>query len=493
MSIYHFHLGHVLRSRGQSSVEAAAYRAGEKLEDRYYGKTSDYTRKGGVICSEIMAPDYVPEFFRDRENLWNAVEEIEKHPKAQLAYSFDIALQNEFTLEENIEIARRFVMDNFVAKGMIADMAVHDPDKGGGIQNPHIHVMCPVRPMNEDGNWGEKQKREYLFDEKGNPVLDSKGKQKFNAVPTTDWNKPEVLRKWRKAWADLVNEEFKKRGINAKIDHRSYENQGVELIPQVHEGPHVRKMEAKGIVTEKGNLNRWIREINDGIKVLAKQLRDIMENISELMKMISEMEAESRQPALIDYINEYFDKRNDVADSYAYGKKKAKLSNLKLYAQISNYLIENNITTLDSFNDHVSRRQDDIFRLNESMKKKSGRIKEIKDMIRYGDWYKEAQPVIREICSTKNNKRKEQIKAENDSELRRYHIAKRILFEEKKISKVDINGWQCELEQLQDSYNEEYARYKELSAEIKTLRDINKHIDEAVRNNKAKRRSEPEL
>ena len=112
----------MLRSRGQSSVESAAYRAGERLEDRYYGKIADYTAKGGVICSEILAPDYVPEPFHNREYLWNVVEEIEKHPKAQLAYSFDFALQNEFSLEENITIARQFVLENFVAKGMIVDM-----------------------------------------------------------------------------------------------------------------------------------------------------------------------------------------------------------------------------------------------------------------------------------------------------------------------------------------------------------------------------------
>ena len=104
--------------------------------------------------------------------------------------------------------------------------------------------MCPVRPMREDGTWGEKQKREYLFDADGNPILDGKGKQKFNAVPTTDWNRPEVLEQWRKAWADLVNEEFRKRGIKEQIDHRSYAEQGIDLIPQVHEGPHVRNMEA---------------------------------------------------------------------------------------------------------------------------------------------------------------------------------------------------------------------------------------------------------
>ena len=491
MALYHFHVARVLRSRGQSSVEAAAYRAGASLEDHYYGKIADYTTKGGVICAEILAPDYVPESFHNREFLWNAVEEVEKHPKAQLAYSFDIALQNEFTIEENIAIARQFVMENLVAKGMIVDMAVHDPDKGEGIPNPHIHVMCPVRPMREDGTWGEKQKREYLFDADGNPILDEIGKQKFNAVPTTDWNRPEVLEQWRKAWADLVNEEFRKRGIKEQIDHRSYAEQGIDLIPQVHEGPHVRNMEAKGIATEKGNLNRWIKEINKGILTLSKQVKDILSNIAELMRLIAEKEAEARQPDLADYINSYFAKRNETVDTFSRGRQKAKAINLKMHATVINYLMANHIATLEDFRDFLYEKQGDIHGLNKSMKTKTARIKELKDMIRYGEWYREAQPILRELCSTKNAKRKEQIKSENDEVLRRYHIAKRILFEEKKIDRVDVSEWQAEVASLQDSYQEEYEKYKELSSETKLLRDINKYIDDAIRSTQPRRKEEP--
>lgn len=491
MALYHFHVSRVLRSRGQSSVEAAAYRAGERLEDHYYGKIADYTAKGGVICAEIMAPDYVPESFHNREYLWNAVEEVEKHPKAQLAYSFDIALQNEFTIEENIAIARQFVMENLVAKGMIVDMAVHDPDKGEWIPNPHIHVMCPVRPMREDGTWGGKQKREYLFDVDGNPILDEKGKQKFNAVPTTDWNRPEVLEQWRKAWADLVNEEFRKRGIKEQIDYRSYAEQGIDLIPQVHEGPHVRNMEAKGIVTEKGNLNRWIKEVNKGILMLSKQVKDILSNIAELMRLIAEKEAEAKQPDLADYINSYFAKRNETADTFSRGRQKAKATNLKMHATVINYLMAKHIASLEDFKSFLSEKQSNIHDLNESMKVKSARMKELKDMIRYGEWYQEAQPILMELCSTKNAKRKAQIKSENDEALRRYHIAKRILFEEKKIDQVDVSKWQSEVASLQDSYQEEYDKYKELSWETKSLRDINKYIDNAIRSTHPRRKEEP--
>ena len=141
MALYHFSIDQVRRSAGQSAIAAAAYRAGERLYSDYYGEISDYTKKGGVICSEIFLPPNAPKKFLDRATLWNAVEQTEKHPQAQLAYSFDVALQNEFSLEENIALAREFVQRQFVAKGMIADLAVHLPDKEGGIPN-HASPEC---------------------------------------------------------------------------------------------------------------------------------------------------------------------------------------------------------------------------------------------------------------------------------------------------------------------------------------------------------------
>ena len=169
-------------------MASAAYRAGEKLHSEYYGEDSDYTRKGGVICSEILLPSHAPPEYADRETLWNAVEKAERGKKAQLAYSFDIALQNEFPMQENIALARQFLLDNFVSRGMVADFAVHQPDKeNSGISNPHFHVMCPIRPIEPDGKWGKKQRREYVLDEHGERVLDEAGNYVFNAVPTTDW------------------------------------------------------------------------------------------------------------------------------------------------------------------------------------------------------------------------------------------------------------------------------------------------------------------
>ena len=152
MALYHFHVDQVKRSEGCSAVASAAYRAGEKLHNLWDGETHDYTKKGGVVFTEIMLPPNAPEHFSDRSTLWNDLEQFEKHGDAQLAYSFDIAMQNEFTLEENIEFARQFVREQFLSAGMIVDFAFHLPGKDeNDIPNPHFHVLVPIRPLNEDG------------------------------------------------------------------------------------------------------------------------------------------------------------------------------------------------------------------------------------------------------------------------------------------------------------------------------------------------------
>ena len=175
MALFHLSVTQTKRSTGQSAIASAAYRAGERLYSEYYGEYSDYTRKGGVICSDILLPSHAPPEYADRQTLWNAVEKAERGKNAQLAYSFDIALQNEFSLEENIALARQFLLENFVSRGMVVDFAVHQPDReDGGIPNPHFHVLCPIRPIEQNGKWGLKQRRVYELDEDGNRMRSSR-------------------------------------------------------------------------------------------------------------------------------------------------------------------------------------------------------------------------------------------------------------------------------------------------------------------------------
>ena len=222
MALFHLSVTQTKRSAGQSAIASAAYRAGERLYSEYYGEYSDYTRKGGVICSNILLPSHAPPEYADRQTLWNAVEKAERGKNAQLAYSFDIALQNEFSLEENIALARQFLLEQFVSRGMVVDFAVHQPDReDGGIPNPHFHVLCPIRPIEQNGKWGCKQHRVYELDEDGNRIRDADGNFVFNAVPTTDWGSPETLEYWRQTWAELCNAKFAEKGLDVTTALRS--------------------------------------------------------------------------------------------------------------------------------------------------------------------------------------------------------------------------------------------------------------------------------
>lgn len=408
MALYHLTVSQIRRSAGQSAIAAAAYRAGECLYSDYYGEYSDYTRKGGVICSEILLPPHAPLEYQDRATLWNTVEQVEKHKKAQLAYSFDIALQNELSMEENIALAREFVQRCLVDKGMVADFAVHAPDKeDGGIPNPHFHVMTTMRPINPDGTWGQKQRREYVLDDEGNRVLDRNGKPMFNAVPTTDWGSPETLEEWREAWCRMVNEKFAKKGLDVRIDHRSYVRQGIDLIPTVHEGPTVRQMEAKGIRTDKGELNRWIKATNRLMLDIKKKIKSLFGWISEVKEELSK----PKTPSLADLLISYYQDRNAGAWS-----QKAKGKNLKEFAEAVNYLMENKLLTLEALESRLSAVSTEFDTLSDTMKAKSARMKELQELIRQAENYKRLKPVYDELKGIKWKKQREKFETAHDAD-----------------------------------------------------------------------------
>ena len=370
MALFHLSVTQTKRSAGQSAIASAAYRAGERLYSEYYGEYSDYTRKGGVICSDILLPSHAPPEYADRQTLWNAVEKAERGKNAQLAYSFDIALQNEFSLEENIALARQFLLENFVSRGMVVDFAVHQPDReDGGIPNPHFHVLCPIRPIEQNGKWGLKQRRVYELDEDGNRIRDQNGEFVFNAVPTTDWGSPETLEHWREAWAEMCNAKFAEKGLDVRIDHRSYERQGVDLLPTIHEGATVRAMEKKGIRTEKGEFNRWIKATNAVIK-------DIRKKISLLFDWITEIKAELAKPQtpdLVSLLNDYYTQRK--AGAYS---QKGKISNLKEMNETYNYLRANGIYTLEDLESRLQSHRTTVDGLKTTMDSQNARMKAIR-------------------------------------------------------------------------------------------------------------------
>lgn len=479
MALYHYSLNHVKRSEGHTAIAAAAYRSGEKLYDRYYGEVQDYTKKGGVIMSEILMPDYVPERLADRETLWYEVENHENRKDAQLAYSFDFALQNELSMEENIEIARRYIMENFVAKGMICDVTVHDPDKGeGGIPNPHVHVLVPIRPVNTNGEWGEKRLHIPVFDEDGKPVLNKKGKQKYDDPFTTDWGKPETLEIWRENWAKIVNEKFAEKGLSCRIDHRSNEDRGLDEIPQVHEGSAVRRMEKRGIKTYKGEWNRWVKKTNDNIRRLLNALKELADWIKEAKERVHRIE----NPTISNMVMLYYDHRNEIAEGYAHGVQKAKRGNLQYVSKVQVYITQNNLTTIDELEKAIAEKDDLLKQAKEGLDNKKAELRRIKKNLSLIDDYYKYKPVYDEWTKIFFKGRKEEYHKANHTEMTKFHKAKRILNEQgfdEPSFEACREMWNEKLASLEEEIKikSEEIKTSPISEEVKMLEYIKDAVD----------------
>ena len=240
MAIFHFSAKVIGRSSGRSAVAAAAYRAGERLHDERIDRTHDFTNKAGVLHSEVMLPKGAPEAFADRATLWNAVEAAEKRKDAQLAREVEFALPRELSRKDNIKLAGEFVKAEFVEKGMIADLNVHWDIGEDGKAKPHAHVMLTMRAVTKDG-FGPKVR---------------------------DWNKTALIEQWRERWANHVNRALAERDIDARIDHRSLEAQGIALEPQDKIGPAASRLGGRGLEAERIEEHRAIAQRN-GERIIA--------------------------------------------------------------------------------------------------------------------------------------------------------------------------------------------------------------------------------
>ena len=339
MAIYHCSIKIGSRARGQSAIAAAAYRSGTMLTDKEVGLVSDYTHKSGIIYSEVALCENAPAEYADRETLWNAVHEVEKAKNAQLWREIEVAIPREFSAAEQIEAVRQYVQ-GFVAQGMCADWSIHD--KHG---NPHAHIMLTTRPIKKNGEWGIKEKKDYARDENGEriPVIDPQtGKQKVDkrnrkqwqrvTVQANNWNDRERVEEWRVAWADVCNQRLKPE---QHIDHRSYERQGKDKIPTIHEGYAARAMKARGTHSDRCDTNQVIidiwNSIQNDMQALEQQIEAMQrikerENVSKGLEhwaMIEQMKAQSKLLNLT--TSEAFSAADECTDPHGIDEKIAQI------------------------------------------------------------------------------------------------------------------------------------------------------------------------
>ncbi len=325
MAIYHLEAKVISRGTGRSAVAASAYMSCSQILNDYDGINHDYTRKQGLVWQQVFLSEYAPREWIDRAVLWNAVEETEKTKDSRLAREFVVALPVELDKNGWQKILTEFIQQNFVADGMCADVAIHNTDG----HNPHAHIMLTVRPLYENGTWQYKTEKEYLCirngEEKGFtsseyakavtdgwekqypymvngkkkylPPSQAEGYERASKYPKSTkygrqnpiserWNSDEQLILWRKAWADEVNKHLEPE---KHIDSRSHSERGLDEQPTVHEGVIARRLEEKGIISERCELNRQIKADNRLLRTLKSEFAKLKKAVANTLPAVAEV------------------------------------------------------------------------------------------------------------------------------------------------------------------------------------------------------------
>ena len=340
MAIYHLEAKVVSRGAGRSAVAASAYLSCSRLYNDYDGIQHDYTKKQGLVWQEVFLPEYAPQEWKDREQLWNAVEEVETAKDSRLAREFVVALPIELSRTEQIELLLEFIQGQFVADGMCADAAIHDTDG----HNPHAHILLTVRPLDERGKWQYKTEKEYLCmrngEERGFTAAEFRtaqnegwekqypykvGNKKVYMTPSAAeaqglvradkhpkstrygrqnpiserWNSEEQLLTWRAAWADVTNRHLERAGREERIDHRSNAARGLDEIPTIHEGVAAQALERKEIISDRCEINRQIRADNALLRELKTEIKKLAALVVRTVPAIAEGLEKLRSRVLI--------------------------------------------------------------------------------------------------------------------------------------------------------------------------------------------------
>lgn len=471
MTCPHFEINIVKRSEGGSAVYAAAYQTGEKLYSEREKKYMYHGTKEELVLKEILLPVHAPAEFSDRKTLWNSAEAAEPNWNSQLARRIKIALPVELSLEENIALAREYCRREFVSKGMIADLAIHDPDPPN--HNPHFHVLLTMRPMDENGKWAPKAHKEYVLDRDGNRIRGPNGKYKIRKVPTVDWNDRGNAEIWRHDWEVLQNQYLELAGREERVCMKSYERQGTDQIPTAHMGPAASALERKGILTDVGNLNREIREANFMIRFLKDTIRKLTSWLQDIRQAIREIEMEPEEIYLIDLLNRKFDQRANerfLTWHNGYAADKADLKDFKRFVAIVNYMQQNEVLTVEDLDQRLSniRGQENLLRTG--IRKNEKRMEEIERIRATAQRRYELDPVhdkyMKMFLGKSLYEKKHKAELDEWKKCNRYLCAR---FEK---GKCDIKALSQEYTDLQVDLEEKKSQLPTVVNELSMLGDI---------------------
>ena len=503
---FHFSISMISRGKSKSAVASAAYISCEKLTNEWDGVIHDYHNKKGLLHSEIFLSENVPKKFQDRSFLWNSVELNEKASNAQLARNFIIALPKELSFEENKNLITDFIQENFVSKGMIADLAIHDESSEGN-NNVHAHIMTTLRPINEKGLWQPKSKKEYVLDETGEKIKLKSGNYKTRKVELTDWNDKGNAEKWRESFASLCNRYLEKNNLEKRVDHRSFERQGKEEIPTIHLGASASALERKGIETDKGNINREIKRHNSLVKAIKNKIKEITSWIDGLLGNLQakydeykqtkkdELENKAELFNLYEYISIYNEIQGEKTKNLSYyGQIKKGNADLKRFVKAIYYLKDNNLRTIDDLQGKIFELARQSKKISGDIQSKTQRIKDLNQCVSCIDSIKDNKEVYQEYKS--KTLFKDSFYNSHKKEIDRYLRARKTIEKFTGTSSIKLNEWEKEITKLEKEIEtlnkdkikiqDEFKQIDHIKYAVKTVNDdygidLSIEIDKAVK------------
>lgn len=473
----HYNITIIARGKvkGNSVVGAAAYQSGDKIYSEYEHewKSGDHLER--IIHKEILLPPNAPEKYRDRATLWNAVDASETKATAQTARRIIMALPKELTQEQNIELIRNYCQTSFVDRGMIADFAVHDDNEG----NPHAHVLLTMRSINEQGEWNPKTRTEFILDENGERIQSANGKFRRRCVSWDGWNDRGNCEIWRHEWEVMQNAALEKAGREERIDMRSFERQGIELVPTVHLGPAASVLEKKGIHTELGDHNRAVKLINalliaikDKLKALKEWLTELTDIISDQQKLIS-----SGDYPLLSVLMAYYDLREKERWNWSNGaRNKGGINDLKEKAAVLSFMKDHDIYSIKDFARLLNATSGKVRELESDKKAKEKRIRDIDAILDAVKTLKELNPIREKYNGIHFTKSKEKYRQEHADELARIDKANRLLHKLNVTLPINSKTLRAESAQLRAEVETMLPELENVKVELDEQMKIRSHV-----------------
>ena len=498
MPVPHLEIRIVQRSKGSSAVAGAAYQAGEKIFSEYDQKSKDHRRKQPeVVYTEIMLPINAPPEYADRATLWNSAEEVEKQWNSQLARRFVVALPREVPLEMCPQMLQEYCHEHFVSKGMCCDFAIHDPDPPG--HNPHCHIMLTMRAIDENGKWMPKTRKVYDLDESGERIKLPSGRWKSHKEDTVDWNEQYHAEEWRHGWEVIQNKYLELAGSPERVDMRSYERQGVDMIPTVHMGAAVCALERKGIETNIGNLNRDIKAANrmmNAIRSTIKNLRNWIADILEATKeAIAEMQAEKENasPDLSTLLRDYMNLRKAERSEWSrYGQQKGAADDLKAVSKAVVYLKEHELFTLEDLDTALQGVNEKARAINADMKKASARMKVITGIQNAVADCQTHKAVHDKYIKIGWKVRQAAFAESHKDELDSFNKAYRYLKKQGVDLNVNLDALQAEYDGLQETHTELARQLTTVKEELQPMKDIRYWVGKVLTPEQSEVQKKPE-